>query len=115
MFITETGGILPQGTHCSPPTIVVVEEFHAQGDVIGQRPQVLHEQVQGPEQEPAGLFDILTAQPSHKLPVVATIRRIMDLLSSVMNIHDPITHTEHPLTCLKPPVTKLQCLYVISR
>lgn len=71
--ITETDGTLPQGTHCSPPTMVVVEEFHAQGDVIGQWPQVLHEQVQGPEQEPAGLFDILAAQPSHKLPVVAAI------------------------------------------
>lgn len=52
---------LPKAHSAPPPTIVVVEEFHAQGDVIGQRPQVLHEQVEGPEQEPAGLFDILAA------------------------------------------------------
>lgn len=43
-IITETDGkgIFPHGTHCSPPTIIVVEEFHGQGNVIGKRSKVLH-------------------------------------------------------------------------
>lgn len=44
MTSIETGGkgIFPHSTHCSPPTIIVVEEFHGQGNVIGKRPEVLH-------------------------------------------------------------------------
>lgn len=35
-------GIFPHSTRCSPPTIIVVEEFHGQGDVVGKRAEVLH-------------------------------------------------------------------------
>lgn len=39
---TDGKGIFPHSTRCPPPTIIVVEEFHGQGDVVGKRAKVLH-------------------------------------------------------------------------
>lgn len=35
-------GIVPPSTHCSPPTIIVVEEFHGEGNITGKWAKVLH-------------------------------------------------------------------------
>lgn len=47
---------------CGSPTLLVVGQLHVEGDAVRQRTQVLHQSVELPHQQDAGLLGVAAGQ-----------------------------------------------------
>ena len=54
-------------------TILVVRQLHVEADVIWQRTQVLHQSVELPHQQDAGLLGVATCHGRHVVVVVVVV------------------------------------------